>query len=647
MTQASRAAGATPVLDGAPPLSPFRRVLARAGLVLRETRKVVGSIPRAFHLVWDAGPLLTAALIALSVVSALFPAGLLWLTKLVVDTIVRLAAAGAGAAELRRLWWLIGLMAGVWLLQNGLRALNNALTGLLRFQVEQHTQTLIMRKCGELDIVFFENPKNLDMLENATRGAMMSAWTLIWMLFSLVQTLITLATFLGILVRLHWAAALVVGATTFPQMVASSYFARQRFAMSTARAEDSRLRYYLTWLTSQRDPAKEVRVFGLMEAFVDRFRFFCRKFYQQERSLETRRELTTFALGVLGTGGMAAVWVYVAWRAIAGGAQAITIGDVVMYTQAVGNCASSLVSLFSQGGQLYEQTLFLGNLFALLDLDPASVDGALRAMPGAARRWGDLPAPQRLERGIEFRHVSFRYPGAETEVLRDVSFCLRPGESTALVGKNGAGKTTLVKLLVRLYDPTEGQILLEGRDLREYDLASLRGSFGVIFQDFVRYWLTARENIGFGQVEHVADLPRVRRAAAAAGADTLIERLPDGYETYLARQFMGLGEDLSGGEWQKVALGRAYMRQCPVLVLDEPTASLDAFAEGEVYQSFQQMTADRMSVFISHRFSTVRIARHILVLDEGRLVDEGTHDELMGHGGLYAEMFSMQAERYR
>ena len=616
------------------------------GRGFQEIRKIVVSVPRAFGLVWRAGPGLTAALLLINFLSAFFPVLTLWLTKLAIDRIALLAdqAANGPPVELRPLWVLIGGLGVVWLVHRAMDTLSNTLSGLLRFQVEVHTQTLIMRKCADLDIVFFENPKNLDILENATRGAMMSAWTLVWMLFSLVRTIVTLGTFLVALVRLHWLAMAAVALTTAPQMLASSYFARRRWQMMTDRAEDSRLRFYLTWLTSQRDPAKEVRVFGLSDYLIERFRFYCQKFFKQERGLEGRREITNFCLGALGNVGAVGVWVYVALRAVA---RTITMGDVVFYTQAVSSCQGNLLSLFTQGGQLYEQTLFLGNLFALLDLKSVEIEGALRGPEGSSRRWGDLPAPVQVRQGIEFRNVSFRYPGSEKWVLRHVSFWMRPGESVALVGRNGAGKTTLVKLLVRLYDPTEGEILLDGRSLREYDLDGLRRFFAVIFQDYTRYWLTLRENIGFGDVGRVEDLGQVKQASGKAGVQEIAERLPQQYETYLARQFMGLGEGLSGGEWQKVALGRAYMRDCPVLVLDEPTAALDAFAEYEVYKGFAEMTAERIAVFISHRFSTVRMARNILVLDNGELVEEGTHEALLARKGLYASMFETQAERYR
>lgn len=622
--------------DGPPP-SGLRRVLG-------EVRKIIASVPRAFGLVWNAGPALTAALLLLNFVSSFSPVLTLWITKLTIDRIALMAGQDGAEMDFDPLWMLVGALGLVWLLSRALESLSSTLSNLLRFRVEIHTQTLIMRKCADLDIVFFENPKNLDTLENATRGAMMSAWTLVWMLFSLVRTCVTLSTFLVALVRLHWLAMVVVALTTAPQMLSSSYFARRRWKMMTDRAEDSRLRYYLTWLMSQRDPAKEVRIFGLAEYVIERFRFYCQKFFKQERDLEGRRELVNFLLGALGNLGSVGVWVYVALRAVA---RTITMGDVVFYTQAVSTCQGNLLSLFTQGGQLYEQTLFLGNLFALLDMKPEEIEGALRGPEGSPRRWGDRPMPARLEQGIEFRGVSFRYPGSDNWVLRNLNFHLRPGEPVALVGRNGAGKTTLVKLLVRLYDPTEGEILLDGHNLREYDLDGLRRFFAVIFQDYTRYWLTLRENIGFGEVQRVTDLEQVKRAAGQADAEEIAQRLPQQYETYLARQFMGLGEDLSGGEWQKVALARAYMRECPVLILDEPTAALDAFAEYEIYQHFAEIAADRLICFISHRFSTVRMARNILVLDHSELVEEGSHEALLARKGLYASMFETQAERYR
>ena len=306
---------------------------------------------------------------------------------------------------------------------------------------------------------------------------------------------------------------------------------------------------------------------------------------------------------------------------------------------------ADLGELFKRGGIFYENSLFVSSLFQFLDLQPNAVEGAL-ARPQPSTQQSPPPIPAPLKQGIEFRNVSFHYPGAERLVLQNVSFTLQPGSSVALVGDNGAGKTTLVKLLARFYDPTEGAILLDGRDLRDYDVAALQANIGVIFQDFVRYQVTAQENIGFGRVEEIDDLTRIIAAADKGGAVPVIEKLPNGYQTMLGKTFED-SVDLSGGEWQKIALSRAFMRDAQILILDEPTAALDAKAEYDVYLRFAELTGGKTTIFISHRFSTVRMAQHILVLADGRLVEEGTHDQLMALGGSYAEMFTIQAERYR
>ncbi|MFZ4660386.1 MAG: ABC transporter ATP-binding protein [Caldilineaceae bacterium] len=337
---------------------------------------------------------------------------------------------------------------------------------------------------------------------------------------------------------------------------------------------------------------------------------------------------------------MGAIWLYAIVQAVLA---RITIGELTLIIQAVERVRTDLGELFKRGGIFYENSIFVSALFQFLDLQPNAVEGAL-ARPQPSTQQAPLPIP--LKQGIEFRNVSFHYPGAERLVLQNVSFTLQPGSSVALVGDNGAGKTTLVKLLARFYDPTEGAILLDGRDLRDYDVAALQANIGVIFQDFVRYQVTAQENIGFGRVEEVDDLTRIIAAADKGGAVPVIEKLPNGYQTMLGKTFEN-SVDLSGGEWQKMALSRAFMRDAQILILDEPTAALDAKAEYDVYLRFAELTGGKTTIFISHRFSTVRMAQHILVLADGRLVEEGTHDQLMALGGSYAEMFTIQAERYR
>jgi ATP-binding cassette subfamily B protein len=337
---------------------------------------------------------------------------------------------------------------------------------------------------------------------------------------------------------------------------------------------------------------------------------------------------------------MAVIWAYAIMQAAFA---RITVGDLALVFQAATQVRNGLGILFRTLGMFYEHSLFMGNLYGFLELSPDAIDGAL-AHPQPETSQHFVPRP--IHQGVEFRHVSFRYPGTDRCVLRDLSFTIRPQTAVAIVGENGAGKTTLIKLLTRLYDPTEGVILLDGCDLRTYDLADLRSQIGVIFQDFVRYNLTAGENIGFGQLEDVDDLERIAHAADRGGAAPVIAKLADGYATMLGRTFEN-GVDLSGGEWQKLALGRAFMRESQILILDEPTAALDALAEYEVYRRFAELTAGRATIFISHRFSTVRMAQQILVLADGHLIESGNHAELVARNGRYAEMFNAQAERYQ
>jgi ATP-binding cassette subfamily B protein len=350
------------------------------------------------------------------------------------------------------------------------------------------------------------------------------------------------------------------------------------------------------------------------------------------------QETYAFLLGLLSMVGTASIWAYAVIKAVGGH---ITVGDVALAFQAAERGRSGLDSLFRNLGQFYEHTIFAGTLFRFLDFNPSSIQGALAPPPESPRT-----IPKNLKEGIEFRNVSFHYPRSERFVLRNLSFTIKADESVAIVGENGAGKTTLVKLLARFYDPTEGAIYLDGHDLREYDLEDLRRQIGVIFQDFVRYDLSVQENIGFGQVEFIDDQEKITRAAEKGGSLDIIRRLPQGFNTILGRTFEE-GVDLSGGEWQKIALSRAFVRDAQILILDEPTAALDALAEYDIFVRFADLTADKTTVFISHRFSTVRMAQHIVVLQQGELTEEGTHDQLIAHNGRYAEMFNAQAERYK
>ena len=400
-----------------------------------------------------------------------------------------------------------------------------------------------------------------------------------------------------------------------------------------------RMVYYLSALLSERAPVKEVRLFGLHIPFIQRYRAYTQQFAAENRALAFRHErvnLLTVLLSILGVG---IVWAYGIFQATLA---RITIGDLALVFQAAEQVRSGSSNLFRTLGMFYEHTLFVSNLYRFLELAPDGVVGALQPQTSASPP--RVPSP--LRQGIEFRNVSFRYPGVDRDVLQNLSFTIGPQATVAVVGENGAGKTTLIKLLTRFYDPTAGEILLDGRDLRSYELADLRRQVGVIFQDFIRYDLTVKENIGFGQVEYMTEMGRIMQAADKGGAIPVIEKLVDGYDAVLGRTFEN-GNDLSGGEWQKLALSRAFMREAQILILDEPTAALDPLAEYDVYQRFAELTTGKTTIFISHRFSTVRMAQQILVLADGQLVEAGSHLELMAHEGQYAKMFTAQAERYQ
>ena len=626
--------------------------LSQAGTVFRSMARGLGLVFRASGFSAYLQFILTSA-------AGLVPLGVAWMTKLFVDTIGAAAsdgriplplglASGTGSGEPTRVVTiLIAVLLAIWIVDRAIVGIGGLVDTNVRLSTEHHTHTLLMRTAGRLDLAFYENPEYRNMLGRATEGAIDSSYLVVSVVFQFVRTALQFISMALILTGLHWLATVLIVVVTAPQMMAAGYHARRQFAMYHEMAEDDRLRHYVAELMSERDSAKEIRLFGLLDYLMQRFSGLNRKFRRRELALRRSRNLIDLALGAVTDAGAAAIWLYVGIRALNG---QITIGDVVLFTTAVASCKGTLIELFREGGMFYQHALYLGSLFTILDLDPASIPGSLTPPESAAadgtKRWGDRRAPRAIERGIEFRGVSFQYPGTDDDVLHEVSFTLRPGESAALVGRNGSGKTTAVKLLTRLYDPTAGRILLDGHDLKEYDLESLHRTFGVIFQDFVRYALTARENVGFGDVDRVADAPAIEAAARKSGVHDTLAGLEQGYETYLGKQF-GVGTDLSGGEWQRVGLSRAYMRDAGVLILDEPTASLDAFAEFEVFKAFSELMSDRISVVISHRFSNVRLAEHIIVLDEGRVVGEGSHEDLMAAGGLYAEMFDTQAEGYR
>ncbi len=610
----------------------------------REWPSVLRTVPRALFLFFRAAPGLSLTQLVITAIRAVIPLLVLGVAKLFVDVAVEvigggtlvLPVVGATADSAQGLYLLGGLLLSVWLLDKATGAAEEIVRMHSTNRVESHVHALIMRKCSTLDAAFYESPKYLDLLERAVRGALINSLSFMWGFYFLVQAAISLVATIAVLSTIHWVIPVAMVLSALPQLIATSWFARRGWALENSLSTHHRLLKYLTGLMSERQAANEVRLFGLSDYFIPRFRQVNEQRLRREQSFTRKSTLWRASLGLLSDAAVAGVWVFIVLRALA---RAISVGDVVLGTQAAWRGKEALQQTFSYGGQFFEQTLTLVNLFTFLDLDPAAVPGSLRRLTVKRRM------PETIDR-VEFRHVSFAYPSVQGNVLDDVSFVMERGQKVALVGQNGSGKTTIVKLLTRLYDPTVGQILINGEDIREFDLAELQRRFAVVFQDCVRYALTARENVGFGDVARVSDLERIRAAADAAAVDEDLAALPDGFETFLGGQF-GIGRDLSGGQWQKVGLARGYMRKGSLFVIDEPTAHLDALAEFEVFRSFLELTGEQTSVMISHRFSNVRLADRIVVLDAGRVVQQGTHDELTAVSGLYARMFETQASGYR
>ncbi|HUS17850.1 MAG TPA: ABC transporter ATP-binding protein [Chloroflexia bacterium] len=594
-------------------------------------RATVAGLPRAFALVWQAHRGFTIALAVLSIVSGIIPTATAWISKLLIDAVV--AAASSGATEQATLVVeLVLLQLGLYLGSSLLGTLRNINQQALQELTGIKVQLMLMQHANRLDLQFFENPTFYDALQQAQREASFRPLSMVEQLFSLVRSLITFLSMVALIARLGPIVAVAALLAPIPSFIASSRYGWQGFMMSRRQSPDRRRMVYFLDLLTKDTYNKEIKLFGLGDFFITRWRTIAERFYHENRGLVARRYLMGFAWGGLTTLVTSGTYLYVALATIAG---RLTLGDLTFYSQAVGSVQSSLSSILSGLSSMYENSLYLSNLFSFLDYTPA-----IQSPPNAR-----LLTPP-LHEGIEFRHVSFTYPGKTEPALRDVSFLLQPDETVALVGQNGAGKTTIVKLLTRLYDPDEGQILIDGHDVREYDLDSLHAAVGVIFQDYVTYFFSARENIGVGRLADVDDTALVEASAAKSGADVVINKLPKGYETTLGRWF-DEGYQLSGGEWQKIALARAFMRDAAILVLDEPTASLDARAEAEIFAHMKELTEGKMALFISHRFSTVRLADRIFVIEEGELKEEGSHQELMALDGRYAELFNLQADAYR
>jgi len=607
---------------------------------LRERVGALRNLPPFLRLCWQTNRALTLAQCGLRLVRALLPVVTLYVGKLIIDEVVALTqAAGAPPSVvewlhqglLDRILWLLALEFGLAVLSDVLGRTVSYFDSLLGEQISNATSLRVMEHAATLDLEDFEDSELQDRLERARRQAA-GRMTLIGQLLAQAQDVVTIITFAaGLIVYAPWLIVLLAIALV-PAFVGEAHFNALSYALNYTRTPERREIDYVRQTGASAETAKEVKIFGLNAFLIERYRALAGSFYEANRKLSRQRASVGSVLTAIGTIAYYVAYAYIVWRTLH---HDFTIGDLTFLAGSFRRLRTLLESLLMGFSQIAGQALYLDDLFSFFEIEPEIVS------PPDAR-----PFPAPIRKGFEFEDVGFRYPGAERWAVRHLSFTLPAGEVLALVGENGAGKTTLVKLIARLYDPDEGRILLDGRDLREYDLFALRANIGVIFQDFVRYHLTAAENIAVGRIEARDDRARIVTAARRSLADEVITKLPKGYDQVIGKRFR-TGVDLSGGEWQKIAIARAYMRDAQVLILDEPTAALDARAEFEVFQRFKELSRGKTAVLISHRFSSVRMADRIVVLADGSVEAIGTHEALLAQGGRYAELFELQAAGYR
>jgi ATP-binding cassette subfamily B protein len=595
----------------------------------QERLTALRNLPPVLRIVWRSGPLVVTLGGVLRIFASLQPIALLYISKRIIDSIVEIISKHQPIP--RSLWWLVAAEFVIAVLGNVITRGIDYLDSLLADKYTRHVSIEVMRHAAELDVIAYEDPVFYDRLERA-RVQATDRLMMIQMLGRLVQQVITTITLsVAIIWYSPWLLLLLI-AGVLPAFLGESHFAFLGYAKNFRQTPIRRQLDYLRLLGGSKEAAKELKLFGLSKFLTDRFARLSDQVYEENVALSKRKLVAGAFLSIIGSLGYYSAYVYVIWKTATG---QLSIGTLYLLAGAILQASTNIQLIFSTLSGVADQALFLTDLLAFFEMQPT-----IRSKPNA------LPAPRPIVRGFEFRNVSFAYPGSSRLILKNLDFTLHTRERVALIGENGQGKTTIVKLITRLYDPTEGQILLDGVDLREYGLEDLYREIGVIFQDFMRYEMTARENVAVGRIEDIGNLNDIVAASHKSLADEVIAKLPDKYEQMLGRRFER-GVDLSGGEWQKLALARAYLRDAQLLILDEPTAALDARSEFEVFERFSELTEGKMALFISHRFSTVRMADRIVVLVDGRIAEDGSHQELVRLGGQYAEMFELQAASYR
>ena len=590
--------------------------------------RALKNVPPVLHILWESGPSVVTWGLIFRVVAAALPWGIAKVAAWIVQGVEQVLRHEGLRPHF---WWVVGLEVTLAVLTAAFGRLIDYCDSLLADRYTHHVSIQVMRQAAQLDLTTYEDPIYYDRLERA-RVQATDRLAMIQQMGRLFLQSLTTLIFTGTLLYYSPWLVLLLCLGVVPSFIGETHFAFLGYAKNFRQTPAKREMDYLRQVGGSKEAAKELKLFNLSNYLTDRFAALSERIYVENVDLSRRKLFWGGLLSMLGILGYYGSYAYVIWRAVNG---QYSIGTFVFITAAIQQASSNLQQVFSTASGIADQALFLTDLIAFFDMKPTVQTKA-----------NALPAPRPVTRGFEFRNVSFAYPGTERRVLKDFNFSLRPGERIALIGENGQGKTTIVKLITRLYDPTEGQILLDGVDLREYDLDDLHKEIGVIFQDFMRYEMTARENIAVGRIEIPHTEEEIEHAAQKSLAEGVVRKLGSGYDQMLGRRFEG-GVDLSGGEWQKIALARAYLRDAQLLVLDEPTAALDAKSELEVFERFAELTTGKMALLISHRFSTVRMADRIVVLEGGRLVEEGTHQQLIALGQRYAQMFEMQAASYR
>jgi len=596
-------------------------------LSYKEQFSALTNLPRFFKMIWEASPAMALANIGLRLLKSAVPLLALYIGKEIIDTVLALIAQ---PGSMKWLWTLVGLEFGLAMISELMNRAITLLDSLLGDLLSNKSSEQLIRHAASLDLYQFEDSKFYDKLERARRQTT-GRTALMSMVLTQLQEFITIL-FLGAgLVAFNPWLILILAIAVVPSFLGETHFNQRTYSLTTGWTPERRELDYLRYIGASDETAKEVKIFNLADFLANRFRDISDKYFKANSKLAISRASWGALLSSIGTVSYYGAYVFILIQTVNG---LITVGTLTFLAGSFQRMRSMLQGIMNRFSRIAEQSLYLQDLFDFFELQPQI------STKGAGKQ-----VPTELSLGFEFQNVSFKYLNSEKWAIRHLSFHLNPGEKMALVGENGAGKTTLVKLMARLYEPTEGKILLEGTDLREYDLKSLRNTIGIIFQDYIRFQMKASENIAIGNISKLDEKPTIETAAQKSLADTVIEGLPKKYEQVLGKRFAG-GVELSGGQWQKVALARAYMREAQLLILDEPTSALDARAEHEVFQRFSELIEGKMAVLISHRFSTVRMADRILFLENGQLIESGSHEELLEQGGKYAELFNLQAKGY-